>query len=384
MKISDPREYIQDYLAGQMNPEEEKQFNTWLKQSPEDQKLFKQLAKDYQVIRWTAQWEQPAEEQAYTQLKLRLQRRHFRIRLWKYAALLFLLSGSGIFLWQQQAPQPLPLTSVDSRVNRIFPTLTLSNGQQVLLADTQQIITGLSEKVNILLNDSGLLSYTPIPDSPPAEIIYNSLSVPKGCEFSLTLSDGSRIWLNAGSKLKYPEIFAGNRREIYLEGEAYFEVTHNEQAPFFVHTRDMNLQVLGTSFNIKAYPDETETVTTLLTGSIEQHYSSTGQTLRLMPSQQSRFDYATKNLQILEATPEEVLAWKNGKFIARDKTLEEIFRELARWYDFETVYTRPALKQVRFHLHTNRYATIRDILDHLQSTNGIHFSYIDNKIYVSQ
>ena len=70
--------------------------------------------------------------------------------------------------------------------------------------------------------------------------------------------------------------------------------------------------------------------------------------------------------------------------IARDKTLEEIFRELARWYDFETVYTRPALKQVRFHLHTNRYATIRDILDHLQSTNGIHFSYIDNKIYVSQ
>ena len=146
----------------------------------------------------------------------------------------------------------------------------------------------------------------------------------------------------------------------------------------------LNLQVLGTSFNIKAYPDETETVTTLLSGSIEQHYPSSRQTLKLLPSQQSHFDCHTGNLQILEADPEEVLAWKNGKFIARDKTLEEIFRELTRWYDFEVVFTRPALRQLRFHLHTNRYASIREILDNLQSTNGIHFSYIGNKIYISQ
>ena len=184
--------------------------------------------------------------------------------------------------------------------------------------------------------------------------------------------------------MKYPEVFAGDHREVYLEGEAYFEVARNEQASFSVYTRDMNLQVLGTSFNIKAYPDETETVTTLLSGSIEQHYPSSRQTLKLLPSQQSHFDCHTGNLQILEADPEEVLAWKNGKFIARDKTLEEIFRELTRWYDFEVVFTRPALRQLRFHLHTNRYASIREILDNLQSTNGIHFSYIGNKIYISQ
>lgn len=246
------------------------------------------------------------------------------------------------------------------------------------------MISGSSSKVNILQHDSGSLSYTPIRDTVPIKITYHTLTVPKGCEFSLTLSDGSRVWLNAGSKLKYPEVFAGDHREVYLEGEAYFEVARNEQASFSVYTRDMNLQVLGTSFNIKAYPDETETVTTLLSGSIEQHYPSSRQTLKLLPSQQSHFDCHTGNLQILEADPEEVLAWKNGKFIARDKTLEEIFRELTRWYDFEVVFTRPALRQLRFHLHTNRYASIREILDNLQSTNGIHFSYIGNKIYISQ
>ena len=384
MNISDPKQQIQDYLAGQMSPEEEKQFDSWLKQNPEGQKLFKQSAKDYQAIRWAGQWDKPDEKQAYAQLQQRLHKHRLYSGLWKYAALFFLLLGCGIFFWQRHIPQPLPLASVESRANHKFPTLTLSNGRQVLLADTLQIIKGSSSKVNILQHDSGSLSYTPIRDTVPIKITYHTLTVPKGCEFSLTLSDGSHVWLNAGSKLKYPEVFADDHREVYLEGEAYFEVTRNEQASFSVHTRDMNLQVLGTSFNIKAYPDETETVTTLLSGSIEQHYPSSRQTLRLLPSQQSHFDCHTGNLQILEADPEEVLAWKNGKFIARDKTLEEIFRELTRWYDFEVVFTRPALRQLRFHLHTNRYASIREILDNLQSTNGIHFSYIGNKIYISQ
>ena len=210
MNISDPKQQIQDYLAGQMSPEEEKQFDSWLKQNPESQKLFKQSAKDYQAIRWTEQWDKPDEKQAYAQLQQRLHK-------------------------------------------------------------------GSSSKVNILQHDSGSLSYTPIRDTVPIKITYHTLTVPKGCEFSLTLSDGSHVWLNAGSKLKYPEVFAGDHREVYLEGEAYFEVTRNEQASFSVHTRDMNLQVLGTSFNIKAYPDETETVTTLLSGSIEQHYPSSRQ-----------------------------------------------------------------------------------------------------------
>ena len=213
---------------------------------------------------------------------------------------------------------------------------------------------------------------------------YGEFVVDRGRRTQCLFQDGTVAHLNSESKIHYPVKFGLFERRIRLEGEAYFEVARNEQASFSVYTRDMNLQVLGTSFNIKAYPDETETVTTLLSGSIEQHYPSSRQTLKLLPSQQSHFDCHTGNLQILEADPEEVLAWKNGKFIARDKTLEEIFRELTRWYDFEVVFTRPALRQLRFHLHTNRYASIREILDNLQSTNGIHFSYIGNKIYISQ
>ena len=112
MNISDPKQQIQDYLAGQMSPEEEKQFDSWLKQNPEGQKLFKQSAKDYQAIRWAGQWDKPDEKQAYAQLQQRLHKHRLYSGLWKYAALFFLLLGCGIFFWQRHIPQPLPLASV--------------------------------------------------------------------------------------------------------------------------------------------------------------------------------------------------------------------------------------------------------------------------------
>ena len=190
--------------------------------------------------------------------------------------------------------------------------------------------------------------------------------------------------MNAGSSLKYPETFSNGERRVYLEGEAYFEVEHDENAPFIVNTKAMDLQVLGTSFNIKAYDDESMVITTLVTGKIRQEFPEAGKNITLTPSRQSVFDRVSGELKTQQADVRAALAWKDGKIIANDERLEDIFRRLSRWYDFKVVYSQPSLKDVRFYLHSNRYAEVHTILEYLQTTKGIHFTYAEKTIYVSQ
>lgn len=375
-----------DYFSGELDAVTHKELETSLREDPAQSELFKQTARKVHAIRWTALWDSLDEEKAYERLRRRFRRHRIRMRLISSAAVLALLVAGGLSFWLHTRPQTVTLATVDSdRLDTLKgPILTLKDGQQVSLRDSSQWTLPISGNVNIHLTDSGCLEYIPLTDTVHDLLHYNTLSIPRGCEFAVILSDGSRVWLNAESSLRFPERFVGKERKVFLEGEAYFEVAHNEQCPFRVITRDGQVTVLGTTFNVKAYPEEKESVTTLFSGSVEQYLSSVEQPVLLEPGQQIRFDRSDKKWQVVSADVEEVLAWKNGKLIARDKSLEEIFRLLARWYDFEVVYTRPALKEIKFHLHTNRYADIRTILEHLQSTNGIRFTYVDHKIYVSQ
>lgn len=307
----------------------------------------------------------------------------------KYAATVALLLGvaAGIRVFTgepDKAADPLPVADKSPRriVDNV-PLLTLGNGEQIALSAEPRNFPALAQ-VSITLTDSGRLEYNPTGDTAATVLSYNTLTVPKGCEFHLTLADGSQVWLNADSELKYPESFPPGDREVYLSGEAYFDVASDEAAPFKVRTAEMELKVLGTTFNVRAYGDEKRTTTTLVTGKIAQYYPAIQKEIVLTPLRQSMFDNQTGQLAIGEADLQEALAWKEGKIVARNQRLEDIFLQLSRWYDFETVYLRPELKDIRFHLHTKRYANVREILDHLQSTNGIRFSYADHKIYVSQ
>ena len=151
-----------------------------------------------------------------------------------------------------------------------------------------------------------------------------------------------------------------------------------------MNTDKMNVRVLGTSFNIKVYGDDPTIVTTLVTGKIAQTYPEINKEITLTPSRQSVFDRSSGKLETREVETREALAWKNGRIVANNERLEDIFRQLSRWYDFEVVYTQPSLKDTRFYLHTLRYADVQTILDNLQTTLGIHFTYSGKTIYVSQ
>jgi ferric-dicitrate binding protein FerR (iron transport regulator) len=146
----------------------------------------------------------------------------------------------------------------------------------------------------------------------------------------------------------------------------------------------MRLQVLGTSFNIKAYKDEETITTTLITGKVEQFYPKIQQQILLTPSQQSTYNRTNQKLKTQIVNTSEALAWREGKIIANDERLEDIFKQLTRWYDFDVVYTSPELKDIRFHFQSKRYTEIQTILEHFQTTKGIRFSYIGNTVYISK
>lgn len=376
--------YITDYLSGNLDPEERKRFSQWLKERPERQEAFRETGRTALRARWSGRWTQTDAGKAFARVQKRLHTRRLYRRMVQYAAVVLVAATAGIFLLRQEGtPTETPLVSTLPHPDNHRPVLTLHNGQSIVLSnELQQVIAG-TPAIDIRQTDSARLEYTPVSDTMDSEIHYNTLSVPKGCEFSLALSDGTRIWVNAGSTLRYPERFAPGKREVFLSGEAYFEVAPDKANPFYVTTERMQLQVLGTSFDVSAYPDDPVLTATLITGSVAQEFEN-GERVMLRPSWQSVYAVAEGTHRVQEADVDAVLAWKNGKFIARDERLEDILQRLSRWYDFQVVYTQPRLKDIRFHIHCERYENVMDILEQVQETYGIRFMEHNGTIYVSQ
>ncbi len=382
-EIENKRTRIQDYLSGSLDKQKKQDFREWLESDGEAREFFREQVGQYQRIRWAARWERLDDAKAFEQTMRRMRRHRVRVMIARYAAVIAVVLTTGFVTYQWQGVKESSLVvAVVSTPN--VPVLTLDNGEQIRITSPNIEKLCASQNMDVQLLDSARLAYVPKADSSVREVRYHTLTVPRGCEFNLVLADGSRVWLNAGSSLKYPDVFVGNKREVYLSGEAYFEVEHDEHAPFLVNTEEMNLRVLGTSFNIKAYSDDSAIVTTLVTGKIAQTYPGINREITLTPSRQSVFDRSSRKLETREVETREALAWRDGKIIANNERLEDIFRQLSRWYDFEVVYTQSSLKNTRFYLHSPRYADIRLILDNLQTTLGIHFSYLEKIIYVSQ
>ncbi|HIX03940.1 MAG TPA: FecR domain-containing protein, partial [Candidatus Odoribacter faecigallinarum] len=229
--------YITDYLSGNLAPEERKRFSEWLAERPERQEAFREMGRTVLRARWSGRWAQTDAVKAFARVQKRLHARRLYRRMVQYAAVVLVAATAGIFLlWQEGTPTETPLVSTLPHPDNHRPVLTLHNGQSIVLSnEPQQVIAG-TPAIDIRQTDSARLEYTPVSDTMDSEIHYNTLSVPKGCEFSLALADGTRIWVNAGSTLRYPERFAPGKREVFLSGEAYFEVARDTANPFFVKT----------------------------------------------------------------------------------------------------------------------------------------------------
>ena len=222
--------------------------------------------------------------------------------------------------------------------------------------------------------DSIVQSIRYLPTETPgydSTLSYHSLEIPKGGEYRLQLADGSRIWLNSESSLRYPVKFGLHRREIFLSGEIYLEVIPDTQRPFIVHTANRTIKVLGTRFNVRNYPTDSLWSTTLVEGKIQIGHNDT--TYILKPGEQYTASRQEGRPQISSVNPALYTSWISGKIIFHNERLEEIIRQLQRWYDFEVFYTDPQLKGLHFGGAINKYNSFQVVLKYLERTADLHF-----------
>jgi transmembrane sensor len=293
---------------------------------------------------------------------------------WAAAAAVILLLGVGYYLLPTQKEQkvlagiPQQKTYDIAPPNTVNAVLTLSNGQKIILDSTGNGTVAMQGSVNVVKMADGQISYQGTSNA----IAYNTLSNPRGSKvISLTLGDGSKVWLNAASTLKYPTAFVGKERKVEITGEAYFEVAHNPAMPFRVSKGGTSVQVLGTHFNVNAYDDESSVNVTLLEGSVSLSNANRQLPTVIKPGQQAKIA-ENGDIQLAnDVDVDEVMAWKNGLFSYKGADIESIMRQVSRWYNVEVVFEKPV--QEKFYAEVSRNTSVTNLLKMLEATKAVHF-----------
>jgi len=240
----------------------------------------------------------------------------------------------------------------------------------------------INEEGSEIKNSGNKLEYTS-KSAQATETKYNTLKIPRGGEYFLVLADGTKVWLNSETTLRFPVQFESDVRRVELTGEAYFEVSRNDNVPFIVSSGDQQVKVLGTQFNISSYPDNQSILTTLVEGSVEVSLEGNpAEKTMLKPSEQS---YLSRNeSQILKRNVDvaQYVAWKDGRFVFQDQMLEDIMKTLSKWYDVQVVFANENDKNLRFTGNLERYTDFNNILRKIERTNEVKFEITDKLITI--
>lgn len=259
--------------------------------------------------------------------------------------------------------------------------LVLSNGQSIVLDSAANGTLTQQGNTKILKLNSGQLSYAQGAAAKNTEVLYNSIVTPRGGQYQVILPDGSSVWLNASSLLRFPTAFIGKERRVEITGEAYFEVAKNTAMPFIVKINNgAEVEVVGTHFNIMAYQDEVTMKTTLLEGAINMRNGNDIQ--RLKPGQQAQLTQNKMQL-VNDVDLDQAIAWKNGLFDFNDDVVPDIMRQLSRWYDIDVAY-EGKIPEGHYVGSVRRKSNISEVLKMLEVAGGIHFEIEGKKIIVKK
>lgn len=303
------------------------------------------------------------------------------VSLFKYiaaAAVLLLISGVAFIFMNRTniATIKNDLTAVKN--HDVLPgtnkaVLTLSDGTKVILDENTAANISTKDNIKISKTGAGQIVYTIVnnEDLKSNKVAFNTIQTPRGGQYQVVLPDGTKVWLNAASSLKYPEVFVGNTRNVELTGEAYFEVSKNKAMPFHVKSKFQDVEVLGTHFNINSYLDERNIKTTLLEGSVKVSNSKSVRILK--PGQQSIAGISeNSSIQLAsEVDTDDETAWKNGLFQFNNSDLKIILTQLERWYDIKIDYT--SIPDKRYNGMISRKVKLSEVLKMLEKTGNIKF-----------
>lgn len=376
---------ISRVLSGEASDAEREAVDGWLNASEENKRLFERLQEEGLLARKVRIYQTIDKQAAFNEFlkeKAMLEERRRRLRfgrVLKYAAILILpLLVGGVYLLNQllfEEKKVLDVATVISHGER-KAVLHLSDGSTVDL-DKSNVM--LNERNGMLISskDSGLIYHNGIDDHTKG-LIYNTLDVPTKGEFYMQLSDGTKVWIGARSRLKYPVAFNGKTREVYLEGEAFFEVAKNPDKPFIVKTKDFSVRALGTSFNVMNYADDDFSHATLKTGKVE--VTADKQKMLLEPGEQAF--YKDHHASVKKVDVDVYTAWMGNVFKFDKENIDVILRKIARWYDVHIFYMNESVKNYHFKGTLPKYTNLSDVLGLLEQTTDIKFQIKGNTVVV--
>lgn len=379
---------LRQYIYGELSEENSRAFLSYIK-SGEDRILIQELIQevlDDPVDRVLLQDPELllVLDNTWEQLHLQINKPKAR-SLWSWkriaavAAAVIGISFAGWWFFDgvsgsvnQQSKQELISPGKQSA------TLTLANGDQIRLQETMNGQIADEMGIKISKSNDGQLIYE-VGKNAGAGSGNHILSTTKGETYRIKLPDGTQVWLNAASALKYPMQFAHKgKREVELVGEAYFEVTKDPKHPFIVNTSGQQVKVLGTHFNVNSYADEPALRTTLLEGSVE--VSSSNRKLKLLPGQQSSLNAnGTLKLQQVDTAP--IIAWTNHEFMFDEDDIESVMRKIARWYNVDVIYQGKKTTE-KFGGGISRFDNVKQVLNLLENTGAVHFRIEGKNLYV--
>lgn len=380
---------LYDIVAAKINneflsDEELSVLKDWLDNSPENKQIY------YKLKQWNALNKKVVHVKSdHREIWVRILRKKraimvkqrcvFILKKISAAAVFLLLIGGAFLLIDKTKKNEMPHQLVTTH-NEI--KLELANGEKIVLDPSVKSVA-VDDNGTQASCDANLLSYkTDIVQSRGESVKYNRLIVPTGAEYQLVLSDSTRVYMNAGSELRYPIVFPRGSREVYLKGEAYFEVQPDTTRTFVVKTDDLEIQVLGTSFNVNAYSDVNILTATLISGKVKAVYN--GKYYELVPGEQIYCDRDTKNIFKKKVNTLLYTSWKDGYYYFEAMRLEDIMQMLSRWYGFKVFFQNSSLKDIEFSGRIQRYEDVSRLFQKFEKTEDVSFVHKDGIVVVGK
>ncbi len=371
---------ITNKILGRLTEQEEEIFDKWINHSKQNQRFYRRVKDNQNFQSRNEQFESINTEQAWDEFTTRLgikKKTSKTIIFFKYAAAIFLpilIGYSAYYFMNQNVGQKnnmVMLADIKPGIRKAI--LVLSNGQNIDL-DKQDVATIKEEDGTVIGKANDELTYIGNQTGKSKKTLRNTLVISKGEEYSIVLSDSTKVFLNSMSKLAFPVRFSGNKREVTLEGEAYFEVHKDSQHPFIVTVNGMQINVLGTSFNVNAYPDEQNVYTTLVEGKVMiNQVNQENKKMYLEPDQQAIFSKLDSEMKIRNVDAKQYMQWTTGTYTFTNQSLDEIMKSLSRWYDFTYSFSDESLKTIRFEGGLNKYESIEPILEIITRTEKVNY-----------
>lgn len=357
--------------------------------TPEEQRLFEEYHDNFDLsdIPWTAEMgdSDAIKKQITDQLHKSLHKSHKRKFASAFAMVVcvFLAFAIGIYTMNNRPTGNAGASNNPNTKNVIVPgsnkaTLTLAGGKKVVLDNLKSGSFLNQNEISIQKSNDGRIVYSGTNIQTNGASAINVMTTPRGGQYQLVLSDGTVVYLNAETSVKFPVVFNGSERIVELSGEAYFEVAHDGKRPFKVLCKGQQITVLGTHFNVNAYDDDQVIKTTLLQGSVK--LNSGGKQVMLTPGEQASL-LTDRSFVINKVNAEDAISWKKGYFLFRNENIKSIMKQVSRWYDVDIDY-RKGTENIKLGGTVSRFEQIDDLLKTIQLTESVHFKIEGRRVIV--